>query len=230
MKKNMAAKKSTERLTVIEHPLAQDKLWHLRNRETTPDNFRRLVRELSFILACEVAKSFKTKSAKVETPIQSTVGQKISERVALVPIMRAGQSMVEGMLELMPFCAVGHIGIYRDKFVNNTVEYYFRLPKNVEGMKVIVMDPLLATGETAIAAIARLKEYNVGEICFVSLLAAEQGLKKFHSAHSDVRVYTLSVEPKVNHQGYIVPGIGDAGDRIYGLVDEAGVTAYGAGF
>jgi uracil phosphoribosyltransferase len=124
--------------------------------------------------------------------------------------------MVEGMLEMMPFCTVGHIGIYRDKFVNNTVEYYFRLPKVVEGVRIAVLDPLMATGDTAIAAISRLKEYNVGPITFVTLLIAEEGLKKFQSVHPDVEIYTLSVENKIDSNGYILPGIGDAGDRIYG--------------
>lgn len=201
---------------VISHPLAQDKLWHLRNKTTTPDNFRRLISEISQILAYEITRDLKTKNLRVETPLKATTGPKVTENLALVPIMRAGQSMVEGMLGLLPYCTVGHIGIYRDKFVNNTVEYYFRLPNNIEGTKVAVLDPLLATGDTAIAAISRLKEYNPGPIIFVSILAAAQGLERFVKAHPDVQVYTLSVEPEVNAQGYIVPGIGDAGDRIYG--------------
>jgi len=201
---------------VINHPLAQDKLWHLRSRETSPDNFRRLVGEISQILAYEITSDLKTKNVKVETPLKTTTGPKIIENMALVPIMRAGQAMLEGMLNLLPYCGVGHIGIYRDKFVNNTVEYYFRLPKNVQGMRVAVLDPLLATGDTAIAAISRLKEYQVGSIVFVSILASEKGLERFLKAHPDVHVYTLSVEPEINDQGYILPGIGDAGDRMYG--------------
>lgn len=211
---------SNKNLTIIDHPLAQDKLWHLRNKNTTPDNFRRLVSELSHILAYEMTRDFKTKDTKVETPIQATTNRKIVENMAIVPIMRAGQAMVDGMLNLIPSCAVGHIGIYRDKFVNNTVEYYFRLPKGIEGMRVAVLDPLLATGETAIAAISRLKEYKVGAISFVALLVAEEGLKKFSKVHPDVHVYTLSVEPSINELGYIVPGIGDAGDRIYGTLSS----------
>jgi uracil phosphoribosyltransferase len=203
-------------LTIVTHPLAQDKLWHLRNKNTPPDNFRRLINELSIIMAYEITKNFKTKNATVETPLQKTTCPKIIENLVLVPIMRAGQAMVEGMLEMMPFCTVGHIGIYRDKFVNNTVEYYFRLPKVVEGVRIAVLDPLMATGDTAIAAISRLKEYNVGPITFVTLLIAEEGLKKFQSVHPDVEIYTLSVENKIDSNGYILPGIGDAGDRIYG--------------
>lgn len=207
---------SKKNITVVEHPLAQDKLWHLRNKHTAPDNFRRLIGELSHILAYEMTRDFKTKIVKVETPIEATTNKKIVESMALVPIMRAGQAMVDGMLDLMPSCSVGHIGIYRDKFINNTVEYYFRLPKGIEGMRVAVLDPLLATGDTAIAAITRLKEYNVGSIVFVAILVAEEGLLKFNKAHPDVHVYTLSIEPRINSDGYIAPGLGDAGDRIYG--------------
>ncbi|MCB0349644.1 MAG: uracil phosphoribosyltransferase [Bdellovibrionales bacterium] len=211
-------------LTIIDHPLAQDKLWHLRNKKTTPDNFRRLVSELSHILAYEMTRDFKTENIKVETPIQATTNQKIVENMAIVPIMRAGQAMVDGILDLIPTCAVGHIGIYRDKFVNNTVEYYFRLPKGIEGMRVAVLDPLLATGETAVAAITRLKEYKVGRISFVALLVAEQGLKRISEAHPDVHIYTLSVEPGINEFGYIMPGIGDAGDRMYGTLSAEQVA------
>lgn len=220
---------SKKNLTIIDHPLAQDKLWHLRDKTTTPDNFRRLISELSHIMAYEMTRDFKTKEFKVETPFQKTSGKKIIESMAIVPIMRAGQSMVDGMLNLLPRCAVGHIGIYRDKFVNNTVEYYFRLPKGVEGMRVAVLDPLLATGETAIAAITRLKEYEVGSISFISLLVSEAGLQKLSKAHPDVHVYTLSVEPTVNELGYVLPGIGDAGDRIYGTLDSFQGREAGAG-
>jgi uracil phosphoribosyltransferase len=209
-------KMMTGKLHVINHPLAQDKLWHLRNKTTQPDNFRRLAAEISKILAYEMARDYATKSTPVETPLAKTSGLKISESVALVPIMRAGQAMLEGMLDLLPFAAVGHIGIYRDKFVNNTVEYYFRLPKNVKGMRVAILDPLLATGDTAVAAITRLKEYEVGAIDFVSFLVAEKGLKKLQKHHPDVNIYTLNVESDISKEGYILPGIGDAGDRLYG--------------
>jgi uracil phosphoribosyltransferase len=178
-----------------------------------------LVGEISQILAYEITHDMKTKDVKVETPITATSGRKIVENMALVPIMRAGQAMLEGMLGLLPYCAVGHIGIYRDKFVNNTVEYYFRLPKGVEGMRVAVLDPMLATGDTAIAAITRLKEYHVGPITFACILAASSGLERLQEAHPDVQIYTLSIEPELNSHGYIVPGLGDAGDRIYGTFD-----------
>ncbi len=218
--------KHDKNIHIIDHPLAQDKLWHLRNKATTPDNFRRLISEISQILAYEVTRDFKTKGFKVETPLKATTGLKIVENLSLVPIMRAGQAMLEGMLSLLPYCTVGHIGIYRDKFVNNTVEYYFRLPKNIKGTRVAVLDPLLATGDTAIAAISRLKEYNTGPIMFVTILAAKTGLERFLKAHPDVHVYTLSVEPDVNTEGYILPGIGDAGDRIYGTFGaEVGAEA-----
>jgi len=221
-------KEAKSKITVIDHPLAQDKLWHIRNRDTSPDNFRRLVSEVSEIFAYEVSRDLKTKEVPVTTPIKATKGRKIIENMALVPIMRAGQAMLDGMLDLMPYCTVGHIGIYRDKFVNNTVEYYFRLPKGIEGMRVTVLDPLLATGDTAIAAITRLKEYQVGPISFVCLLAAEPGLKRMQEAHPDVHVYTLCIEPEINKEGYIVPGLGDAGDRIYGTNLYTDISVNGA--
>ena len=225
MKNTHAAKQekrsNDKNLFVINHPLAQNKLWYLRDRNTTPDMFRHLISELSLIMAYEISKDLKLKMVPVETPLKKTEGKKIDERMALVPIMRAGQAMVDGMLKLMPFCAVGHIGIYRDKFVNNTVEYYFRLPKNVEDMRIAVLDPMVATGETAVAALTRLKEYGVGPISFVTLLTAKQGVQKIFESHPDVSVYTLSVEPEIDSRGYILPGIGDAGDRIYGTEGHA---------
>ncbi len=215
------------KVKVIDHPLAQDKLWHLRDKRTTPDNFRRLIGEISQILAYEITRDLKTKGARVVTPIQATTGKKISEPMALVPIMRAGQAMLDGMLTLLPSCAVGHIGIYRDKFVNNTVEYYFRLPKGITGMRVAVLDPMLATGDTAIAAISRLKEYRVGPITFACILSAKKGINRLRAVHPDVEIFTLSIEPLLNSHGYIVPGLGDAGDRIYGTLD-GGATRGGA--
>jgi uracil phosphoribosyltransferase len=201
---------------IVDHPLAASKLWHLRNKATPPGVFRSLVEEISQLLAYEMTSQLKTKKHKVVTPLQETFGYKIAEPIALIPIMRAGQAMLHGMLDLLPFAAVGHIGIYRDKFINNTVEYYFRMPKGISKMHAFVLDPLLATGDTAVAAISRLKEYNVSKITFVSILAAREGVDKLIAAHPDVMIYCLNVEPEVDRHGYILPGIGDAGDRIYG--------------
>ena len=177
-----------------------------------------MLEEISEFLAYEVTKDLKTSLIKVQTPMAKADGELISEKIILIPIMRAGSGMLEGMLRILPFAAVGHVGIYRDKFIKNTVEYYFRLPKNAKGKRVIMLDPLLATGDTACAAIDRLKQYEVGPIQYVCLLAAPQGLKKVQILHPDVEIYTLSIEKGLDKNGYILPGLGDAGDRLFGTV------------
>lgn len=203
-------------LHVIEHPLAQDKLTQLRDKETTPEHFRRLVMELSQLLTYEATRDLKTKQVKVETPLQKTTGQRVSEPVTFVPIMRAGLAMLEGALRVMPNAGVGHIGIYRDKFVKHTVEYYFRLPKDVKGHRILVFDPMLATGDTMVAALSRLKEYNVGKLQLLTVLVSKPGYERIAAEHPDVEIFTLSFEPVLDKNGYILPGVGDAGDRIYG--------------
>ena len=144
----------------------------------------------------------------------------MNENVALISIMRAGNGMLEGMMKLLSYASVGHVGIYRDKFINTTVEYYFRVPNDIEKRKVILLDPLLATGDTASAAIARLKEYGVKEIRFVTILASKQGIERLIKDHPEISIYTLSVEPELTADGYLLPGIGDAGDRLYGTIEE----------
>ena len=212
--------KTKEFCRVVRHPVLQHKLCQLRNRKTTPWMFRDLLEDVSQLLAYEVARDLNLKAVDVETPMRETKGYKIADKLVLVAIMRAGTGMLNGMQRLMSFAGVGHIGIYRDKFVKSTVEYYFRLPKDVEGAKVILLDPMLATGDTAVASITRLKEFNVSEIKFVTLIASRPGLEKVHEWHPDVEIYTLSVEPELDENGYILPGIGDAGDRLYGTGDD----------
>jgi uracil phosphoribosyltransferase len=204
---------------VIDHPLAQDKLTRLRSKKTIPADFRRLVMELAQILVLEATRDVKLKDVEVETPLAKTIGKKLAEAITLVPIMRAGLAMVEGSLQLLPSASVGHIGIYRDKLVRNTVEYYFRLSPNIKNTRVLVLDPMLATGDTACATLSRLKEYDVKHINFLCILASTVGLDKVLAEHPDVKVFTLSIEPELNDQDYILPGVGDAGDRIYGTVD-----------
>lgn len=204
---------------VIEHPLAQDKLTRLRNKKTIPADFRRLIMELAQILVLEATRDVKLKDVEVETPFAITTGKKLAEALTLVPIMRAGLAMVEGGLQLLPAASVGHIGIYRDKMVRNTVEYYFRLPPNIKKTRVLILDPMLATGDTACATVCRLKEYDVKHIDFLCLLASKQGIDKVLAEHPDVRIYTLCVESELNDQDYILPGVGDAGDRIYGTIE-----------
>lgn len=206
-------------LNILTHPLALDKLTRLRDKATEPERFRRLVIELAEMLVIEVTRDLKTKSVEVETPLAKTKGQKIAEKVTLVPVMRAGLAMLEGAHRIMANADVGHIGIYRDKFVRNTVEYYFRLPKDVKDHRILLLDPMLATGDTASAAIARLKEYKVGQIQFLCLLASKPGVARLAKEHPDVQIWTLSEEPEMNEHDYILPGVGDAGDRIYGTVE-----------
>ena len=211
--------KEREEMTVLNHPLAQDKLTQLRDKDTSPDKFRRLVTELAEMLIVEATKTLETKEVQVETPMAKTTGLRIAEKITLIPIMRAGLAMLEGAHRVMSGAAVGHIGIYRDKMVKNTVEYYFRLPQDVKGHHIFLLDPMLATGDTASAAISRLKQYEVGPITFLSLLASKPGIERIKADHPDVQLMTLSEEPELDADGYIHPGVGDAGDRIYGTVE-----------
>ncbi len=206
-------------LMVVQHPLAQDKLTRLRDKNADPEKFRRLVIELSGLLVTEATRDLKTKTVEVETPLAKTRGLRIAEAVTLVPIMRAGLAMLEGAQRLLPRADVGHIGIYRDKLLRNTVEYYFRLPPEVKDHRLLVLDPMLATGDTACAALTRLKDYVEGRIDFLCLLASKPGLARMAEEHPDVKVFTLSEEPELNSHDYILPGVGDAGDRIYGTVE-----------
>ena len=202
-------------VNIINHPVIQHKLTVLRDRTTTPLSFRLICDEISQLLAFEVSRELKTKKLPIQTPLESTEGVEIAENVAIVAIMRAGNGMLQGMLRTLPFATVGHIGIYRDRFIQSTVEYYLRLPKNIKGAHVFLLDPLLASGDTAVAAIDRLKENEVGAIHFISFLAAPEGLEKIAAIHPEVKVTTLSIERELNSSGFILPGIGDAGERLY---------------
>ncbi len=215
-----ALKKFAEKnCTVIHHPVIKQKLAMLRNKETTSLSFRLIMEEISQFLAYEATRDLETNAGFVKTPFEKCRVETVSEKVILVPVLRAGQGMLSGMLRILPFAQVGHVGIYRDKFIHNTVEYYFRLPKNSEGTRVMVLDPLLATGDTAVSAVDRLKEYNVGSIQFVCILAAPYGIYRLKKAHPDISIVTLSVERELDHRGYILPGLGDAGDRLYDTVN-----------
>ena len=201
---------------VLNHPILQHNLTKLRDKETRPVDFRRVMDQLSALLAYEITRDLSVSPKAIETPLEKTESPVVSDDLVIVSIMRAGNGMLEGLLRMLPFSRVGHIGIYRDKFIGNTVEYYFRLPDQVKGRKILLADPLIATGDTAVASIDRLKEYGVGDIRFVSLLASPDGLAHLYKHHPDVEVYTLSVERELTTGGYILPGLGDAGDRLYG--------------
>lgn len=203
---------------IIEHPIIAHKLGRIRNKLTTPHEFREIFGELGSILAYECTRELKLVKEEVETPMQKTQVDKVGEDVIVACILRAGEGMLSSFMRALPFARFGHIGIYRDKFMNQTVEYYFKLPQDVKGRRMILLDPLLATGDTCLAALDRLKQYEVGPIQVVTILSCEVGIEKIHAEHPDVEIFTLSVEEGINEKGYLLPGLGDAGDRLFGTI------------
>ncbi len=202
---------------VVDHPLIQHKLTLMRDIATPTQTFRQLLNEIGMMLCYEVTRDLPTEPVEVETPLGRTMKPQLSgKKLVFAPILRAGVGFLDGMLELVPAARVAHIGLYRDPVTLQAVEYYFKAPSDVAERLVIVMDPMLATGHSAIAAISRLKERGVHDIRFVCLLAAPEGLATFQAALPDVPVWTAAIDDRLNDHGYIVPGLGDAGDRIYG--------------
>lgn len=209
------ATKNLKNLTIVEHPIIFEKLANLRDKNTTSHGFRETLKEISTFLAYEATRDLKMAQKVVETPMEKAKFPRIDEEVVIISILRAGEGMLDGFLSALPFARVGHVGIYRDKFMNNTVEYYFRVADSFRAKRVLLLDPLLATGDTALATLDRLKQYGVGPITFVSVLSAEVGIRKINEIHPDVKILTASVEPVLNDKGYLVPGLGDAGDRLF---------------
>ena len=204
-------------VTVISHPLVQHKLTLMRMEDTCCADFRRLLREVSMLLAYEVTRDLPLELVEVETPLEKTMQPMIAgKKLVFAPILRAGVGFLDGMLNLVPSARVAHIGLYRDPETLTAVEYYFKAPSDVAERLVIVMDPMLATANSAIAAVDRLKARGVTDIRFVCLLAAPEGVEKFTKAHPDVAIWTAAIDSHLNDHGYIVPGLGDAGDRMYG--------------
>jgi uracil phosphoribosyltransferase len=204
-------------LFVISHPLVQHKLTLMRQKETDTQDFRRLLKEISLLLAYEVTHDLPLKHEIIQTPVAPMKAPMlVDKKMVIVSIMRAGQGLLDGMMELIPTAKVGHIGLYRERGTLMTVEYYFKLPVDVEQRDMIVVDPMIATGNTAVAAIDRLKEANPASLKFVCLLAAPEGIKHFHEQHPDVPLYTAAIDDHLDDHGYIVPGLGDAGDRLFG--------------
>jgi uracil phosphoribosyltransferase len=204
-------------LTIVGHPLVQHKLTLLRDKGSSIQLFRTVVRETATLLCYEVTRDLPTSLVEIETPIATTRAPAIAgKKLVFAPILRAGLAMAEGMLDLVPSARVAHIGLYRDPFSLQAVEYYFKTPEDVADRLVIVVDPMLATGHTAIAAIDRLKEAGVSEMRFVCLLAARPGAEALREAHPDVPIWAAAMDEELNDHGYIVPGLGDAGDRTYG--------------
>ena len=204
-------------LTVLDHPLIQHKLAVLRDRETSKKTFRALVDEISMLMGYEVTKDLKLQDVQIETPLERMTARKVSgKKLTLVPILRAGLGMVEGILRLMPSVRVGHIGLYREHDTLQPVDYYFKIPRQSESRDFIVLDPMLATGGSAVAAVSSLKRAGAVRVRFVCLVAAPEGVRTMLDAHPDVQIYTAALDRQLNEHGYIVPGLGDAGDRLFG--------------
>ncbi|MBU7573711.1 MAG: uracil phosphoribosyltransferase [Hydrogenophaga sp.] len=202
---------------VIDHPLVQHKLTLMRRKDTSTKSFRELVHELSALLAYEITRDMPMQEIEIETPLEKMTSRVIDgKKVVLASILRAGNGFLDGMLQVIPGARVGHIGLYRDPATLKAVEYYFKMPHDMHERDVIVLDPMLATGNSAVSAVDRLKKTNPRSIRFVCLVTCPEGLKTFHDAHPDVPVYTPAVDRGLNEHGYIVPGLGDAGDRIFG--------------
>jgi len=202
---------------VIDHPLVQHKLTLMRSKDTSTSTFRNLLREISMLLAYEVCRDMPTTSIEIETPIAKTRAPALDgKKIVLIAILRAGNGILDGMLEILPSARVGHIGLYRDPRTLEPVEYYYKVPDNMGDRDAIVVDPMLATGNSAVAAVSRLKESSPRSIKFVCLLTCPEGLRVFHGAHPDIPVYTAAVDDRLNEKSYIVPGLGDAGDRLFG--------------
>lgn len=205
------------KVTEVNHPLIQHKLTYIRDKNTGSKYFRELVEEVAMLLAYEVTRDIATENIEIETPICKTESKIISgKKLAIVPILRAGLGMVDGIRKLIPAAKVGHIGLYRNEETLMPVEYFCKLPLDISEREIIVVDPMLATGGSAIDAIELLKKKGAKNIKFVCLISAPEGLEKLVEAHPDVDVYTGSIDEKLNEHGYIVPGLGDAGDRLYG--------------
>jgi len=201
---------------VSKHPLVLDKIARLRDKRTGVADFRRLMGELAMFLACEAFTHAKVKPAKVRTPVGTAAAMRLAHDMVFVAILRAGLGMVDGLVKLYPEAKLAHIGIYRDEETLKPVKYYVRLPENVADSLVVIADPMLATGGSAIEAVEIMKSRGARNICFVCMIAAKEGLRRLAAAHPEMPIYVGAVDAKLNHNGYIVPGLGDAGDRMFG--------------
>ena len=204
-------------VNVVEHPLVQHKLTLMRDKTVSTKGFRQLMNEIGMLLCYEVTRSLPLELVEIETPLAKTMKPTIAgKKLVFAPILRAGVGFLDGMLNLVPSARVAHIGLYRDPNTLKAVEYYFKAPTDIADRLVIVMDPMLATANSAVAAISRLKERGVKDLRFVCLLAAPEGIEHLPRAHPDVEIWTAAIDERLNDHGYIVPGLGDAGDRMFG--------------
>ena len=202
---------------VIDHPLVQHKLTLMRKKDTSTSSFRKLLREISMLLAYEVCRDFPTTLEPIETPIAPMMAPKLDgKKIVIMSILRAGNGILDGMLDIIPSARVGHIGLYRDPKTLEPVEYFYKVPDAMHDRDAIVVDPMLATGNSAVAAVDRLKESSPRSIKFVCLLTCPEGIAAFHAQHPDIPIYTAAIDEKLNAKSYIVPGLGDAGDRLFG--------------
>lgn len=202
---------------VFNHPLIQHKLSYIRDRKTGTKEFRELVDEVGMLMAYEVTRDFDLRDVEIETPVTKMTAQRLSgKKLALIPILRAGLGMTDGIMKLVPAARVGHVGLYRDPETLEAVEYFVKLPQDIEEREIIVVDPMLATGASAIEAIQSLKKRGATKIRFMGLVAAPEGIKALQEAHEDVDIYIAALDEKLDEHAYITPGLGDAGDRLFG--------------
>ena len=207
----------TPNVTVIDHPLIQHKLTLLRDKTTPSADFRRIIREIGLLLGYEATRDLPLETVAIETPLEPMMAPRLAgKKLCIVSVLRAGNGLLEGMLDLIPSARIGYIGLARDEATLQPAEYYLKLPGDLGQRLVLIADPMLATGNSAIAAVGRLKQAGATRIRFVCLLAAPEGLARFAAAHPDVPVFTAAVDRQLDHRGYIQPGLGDAGDRIHG--------------
>ena len=207
----------TSKVHLIDHPLVQHKLTLMRRKDASTNTFRTLLNELSMLMAYEVTRDMPMQDIEIETPLEKTLSKVIDgKKLVFVSILRAGNGILEGMLSVVPGARVGHVGLYRDPKTLTAVEYYFKMPHDMEARDIVVVDPMLATGNSAIAAVDRLKELKPKSIKFVCLLTCPEGIAALQKAHPDVPIYTAAIDRELNDHGYILPGLGDAGDRIFG--------------
>ena len=204
--------------TILRHPLIEHKLAILRSKDTSNQVFRDTLNELSYLLVYEITRDLALKPVRIQTPLASCDAQQLAEQVLLVPVLRAGLGMVQGILNLIPDAKVGHVGVYRDEKTLQPVEYYCKLPPGAETMRVFLLDPMLATGGSLAYAITRLKDKGVRNITVVSVISAPEGLAALRAAHPDVKIYTAMLDERLNGRGYILPGLGDCGDRLFGTL------------
>jgi uracil phosphoribosyltransferase len=213
----MAERAKMDGVTVVDHPLVQHKLTLMRKRDTTVVQFRQLAREIALLLAYEVTRDLPLTTTPIDTPLAEMIAPTLAgKKLCVVSILRAGNGLLDGMLDLVPSARVGHVGIYRDPSTLVAVEYYYKVPEDMSERLVVVVDPMLATGNSACAAVHKLREDGAQQIKFVCLLAAPEGVDQFRREHPDVPIFTAAIDQRLNDHGYIVPGLGDAGDRLFG--------------